>query len=223
MAECAPFNWQLAALDGTGWESRHVSRYFVRRRGKGPKKRVDTTFRRFPMAGVLCDCRSHLTLSIVPDRGPGADIRHFRRAGRRPRPSTDRHLVGRRRVRRRTRAQVRPRRSRRQHVHPGQDRQEEPQEAERLLASAHGELPHAFALSAAVAGRNRQQHDQTIPRLRPPGPKRALPKSRTSPPSADAQRHDHQTKEVFDRAPNVASETPRCEPTAAAVENRPYA
>lgn len=71
---------ELAALDGTGWESRHVSRYFVRRRGKGPKKRVDTTFRRFPMAGVLCDCKSHLILSIVPGRGPGADVRHFRRA-----------------------------------------------------------------------------------------------------------------------------------------------
>jgi hypothetical protein len=39
---------KLAALDGTGWESRHASRYFVSRRAKGLKTRQDTTYRRFP-------------------------------------------------------------------------------------------------------------------------------------------------------------------------------
>jgi len=69
---------KLAALDGTGWESRHASRYFVSRRAKGLKTRQDTTYRRFPKAGVLCDCRSHLILSIVPGRGPAPDVPHFR-------------------------------------------------------------------------------------------------------------------------------------------------
>jgi len=71
---------ELAALDGTGWESRHASRYFVSRRAKGLKTRQDTTYRRFPKAGVLCDCKSHLILAIVPGRGPSPDVPHFRRA-----------------------------------------------------------------------------------------------------------------------------------------------
>ena len=69
----------LAALDGTGWESRHASRYFVSRRAKALKTRQDTTYRRFPKAGVLCDCKSHLILSIAPSRGPAPDVPHFRR------------------------------------------------------------------------------------------------------------------------------------------------
>lgn len=70
----------LAALDGTGFEVHHVSHYFVRRRANNGKTRHDTTYRRFPKAGVLCDCRSHLILSITPGRGPAPDIPHFRRA-----------------------------------------------------------------------------------------------------------------------------------------------
>ena len=61
-------------LDGTGFEAHHVSRYFVRRRANNGKTRHDTTCRRFPKAGVLCDCRSHLILSIAPD------VPHFRAA-----------------------------------------------------------------------------------------------------------------------------------------------
>jgi len=71
---------ELAALDGTGWESRHASRYFVSRRAKGLNTRQETTYRRFPKAGVLCDCQSHLILAIVPSRGPSPDVPHFRRA-----------------------------------------------------------------------------------------------------------------------------------------------
>jgi hypothetical protein len=71
---------KLAALDGTGWEAHHVSHYYVRRRANNGKTRHETTYRRFPKAGVLCDCRSHLILSIVPGRGPGPDVWHFRQA-----------------------------------------------------------------------------------------------------------------------------------------------
>lgn len=71
---------ELAALDGTGFEAHHISHYFVRRRANNGKTRHDTTYRRFPKAGVLCDCKSHLILSITPGRGPAPDIPHFRAA-----------------------------------------------------------------------------------------------------------------------------------------------
>jgi Transposase DDE domain len=70
----------LAALDGTGWESRHASHYYVRRRAKDGKSWQNTTYQRFPKAGILCDCRSHLILAVVPGRGPAPDIPHFRAA-----------------------------------------------------------------------------------------------------------------------------------------------
>ena len=67
----------LAAMDGTGLESRHVSRYFVRRRERVTGARQTTTYRRFPKLGAVCDCRNHLILFAVPGRGPGPDIRHY--------------------------------------------------------------------------------------------------------------------------------------------------
>jgi hypothetical protein len=70
----------LAALDSTGLESRHASSYYVRRRAKGGKSWQKTTYQRFPKAGILCDCRSHLILAVVPGRGPGSDSPHFRAA-----------------------------------------------------------------------------------------------------------------------------------------------
>ncbi len=69
---------RLAALDGTGLESHHASSYYVRRRAAGGKTWQKTTYTRFPKAGILCDCRSHLILAVVPGRGPRPDIQHFR-------------------------------------------------------------------------------------------------------------------------------------------------
>ena len=70
---------KLAAIDGTGFESRHVSVYFAKRREKtaGNKGRKR---RRFPKAGIVCDCQSHLVLSVVPGRGPMPDDKHFQPA-----------------------------------------------------------------------------------------------------------------------------------------------
>ncbi|HEX2242957.1 MAG TPA: transposase [Gammaproteobacteria bacterium] len=73
-----PATIPLAAGDGTGWESHHVSHYFVKRRASCSKYWQKITYARFPKAGILCDCASHLILSIVPERGPGPDIKHFR-------------------------------------------------------------------------------------------------------------------------------------------------
>jgi hypothetical protein len=68
----------LAAGDGTGWESHHVSHYYVKRRASCSKFWQKTTYARFPKAGLLCDSASHLILAVVPGRGPGPDIKHFR-------------------------------------------------------------------------------------------------------------------------------------------------
>ena len=66
-----------AALDASGFESHHVSHYFVKRRAKGGSSSQSTTYKRFPKLGVLCDCDSHLILAAVPGRGPSPDITHF--------------------------------------------------------------------------------------------------------------------------------------------------
>ncbi len=70
----------LAALDGTGLETRHASDYYVKRRAKSGKHWQKTTYTRFPKAGILCDCSSHMILAVIPARGPGPDIKHFRQA-----------------------------------------------------------------------------------------------------------------------------------------------
>jgi hypothetical protein len=70
----------LAAMDGTGLESRHASAYYVRRKAKGGKSEQKLTYQRFPKAGLVSHCKSHLILAVVPQRGPGPDITHFRKA-----------------------------------------------------------------------------------------------------------------------------------------------
>jgi hypothetical protein len=70
---------RLAALDGTGLESRHISAYFLRRREK-PRKNGQQRHSRFPKVGIMCDCASHLILAAIPERGPASDSTHYRRA-----------------------------------------------------------------------------------------------------------------------------------------------
>jgi hypothetical protein len=71
----------LAAIDGTGFETRHISAYFVKRRGRtcktGYETAVDT---RYPTANTVCDCASHMVLSVVAARGPAPDDPYFRPA-----------------------------------------------------------------------------------------------------------------------------------------------
>lgn len=68
---------ELAAIDGSGFESRHVSQYFVRRRSRNNNLFQDTNYSRFPKMGLLCDCSSHMILALDVGRGPGPDILHF--------------------------------------------------------------------------------------------------------------------------------------------------
>lgn len=70
---------ELAAIDGSGFESRHVSRYFVKRRwSKRTDSEMEMSYTKYPMAGVVCDCADHMILAIQADRGPKPDILHFK-------------------------------------------------------------------------------------------------------------------------------------------------
>jgi hypothetical protein len=70
----------LAALDGTGFEARQASDYYLQRREKSNKSRGARRSPRYPKAGIVCDTDSHLILAVVPDQGPGSDQRHYRKA-----------------------------------------------------------------------------------------------------------------------------------------------
>jgi hypothetical protein len=70
----------LAAVDGTGLESRHVSRYYVKRRSKTGTGRQETTYSKYPKVVLVTDCRTHLVVAAVPGRGPASDLALFRAA-----------------------------------------------------------------------------------------------------------------------------------------------
>ncbi len=70
----------LAAVDGTGMESRHVSRYYVKRRSKTGTGTQETTYSRYPKVVLVTDCKSHLVLAAVPGRGPASDLVLFKAA-----------------------------------------------------------------------------------------------------------------------------------------------
>ena len=70
----------LAAIDGTGMESRHTSRYYVKRRAGGGDADPVRTYAHFPKVVFVVDCLSHLILAAEPGRGPGSDLVQFGRA-----------------------------------------------------------------------------------------------------------------------------------------------
>jgi hypothetical protein len=69
----------LASVDGTGMESRHVSRYYTKRRADGDPD-GDRTYAHYPKVVFVVDCASHLILSAVPGRGPASDLVQFGKA-----------------------------------------------------------------------------------------------------------------------------------------------
>lgn len=70
----------LAAVDSTGFESRHTSAYFVRRKAKGGGSTQETTYSRFPKTGIVIDRDSYLILAGIPSWGPSPDILHWKAA-----------------------------------------------------------------------------------------------------------------------------------------------
>ncbi len=68
----------LAALDSTGLETGHISRYFVQRKRSKERQTIEhTQYRRFPKLAVVCDCLNHMILSMFTARGPSVDINQF--------------------------------------------------------------------------------------------------------------------------------------------------
>ena len=70
----------LAAVEGTGLESRHTSRYSVKRRSSTGDRDQITTYAKFPKVVFVVDCTSHMILAAVPGRGPGSDLVQFQSA-----------------------------------------------------------------------------------------------------------------------------------------------
>jgi transposase len=68
---------KLAAVDSTGLEAGHISRYFIKRRSREPSLYQTTTYRRWPKLAVVCDCKNHLILSAITARGPSVDVNQF--------------------------------------------------------------------------------------------------------------------------------------------------
>jgi hypothetical protein len=67
----------LAAVDGTGMETRHTSRYYVKRRSSTGTTTQEMTYSKYPKVVLVTDCQTHLVLAAVPGRGPGSDLRQF--------------------------------------------------------------------------------------------------------------------------------------------------
>jgi len=70
---------ELAAIDSTGLESRHVSQYFRRRRSQHLPAAKKAIYTRFPKLGIVCDCHTHMILSTMTARGPTPDYNQLRR------------------------------------------------------------------------------------------------------------------------------------------------
>jgi len=70
----------LSALDSTGMEAGHTSRYFVKRRQRGEENMYQTTtYRRFPKLALNCDCRTHIITGLLVGKGPSPDVVHFKK------------------------------------------------------------------------------------------------------------------------------------------------
>lgn len=71
---------RLAAIDTSGFEARHTSRYFAWRRKKPGKhgRKCAVVYHRFPKLGVVCDTVSHLCLAARVSQGPQPDFGDFR-------------------------------------------------------------------------------------------------------------------------------------------------
>ena len=70
----------LTAIDGTGLETRHTSRYYVKRRSRTAGETQETSYAKYPKVVLVTDCQSHLVLAAVPGRGPGSDLQQFEAA-----------------------------------------------------------------------------------------------------------------------------------------------
>jgi hypothetical protein len=136
----------LAALDGTGLESRHASAYYVRRKAKGGEIRAETDLPAVPQGG------NSLRLQKPPDpcrcAGTRAGAGHHAlppglRSG--PQAAPFRRAGGRRRLRCRAHARVWPL-APRAHSHSSAHRTTDGKTSQGLLATHHATRPVSLAL-----------------------------------------------------------------------------
>lgn len=91
-------NVAYAAVDSSGFDARHASRYFiwrtsVRKKGKEPKKRH--SYRRYGKLMLIISCATHAILAAAPSVGPTPDIDQLDGVlAELPRSIAIRHMVG---------------------------------------------------------------------------------------------------------------------------------
>lgn len=66
-----------AALDSTGFDCGHASRYYVRRRNGGQTAAKAVIYSRYAKLESAFDCASHLMLAAIASRGPRPDTDRF--------------------------------------------------------------------------------------------------------------------------------------------------
>ena len=66
-----------AALDSTGLDLGHASRYYVRRRNGAQKRWQTVAYSRYAKVEAAFDCTSHLLLAALVGRGPRVDTDRF--------------------------------------------------------------------------------------------------------------------------------------------------
>jgi len=70
----------LSAMDSTGLEAGHTSRYFIKRREKGEKNLYQrTTYKRFPKLALVCNTISHFVITALGMKGPSPDVVHYKK------------------------------------------------------------------------------------------------------------------------------------------------
>jgi hypothetical protein len=66
-----------AALDSTGLDCGHASRYYVRRRNGTAKRWETVAYSRYAKLEAAFDCRTHLMIGVLVGRGPKTDTNRF--------------------------------------------------------------------------------------------------------------------------------------------------
>ena len=148
----------LAAVDGTGLEPRHTSRYYVNRRSRSGDRDQITTYAKFPKVVFVVDCTSHMILVAIPGCGPGSDLVRFDAALEQPFAVLDRDSSGGRGLRRRVGPPQRPV-AWVSHPHPADARATDTQATKGPLAAADEAAVQSCKQKYGLRGRWRRSTD----------------------------------------------------------------